>query len=234
MIANPKLLIVNENPATMEIEAQHLSMTGYDVDSLTDINTVMEQLEARRPNLVIIKLECAAMKGLDLLRDGKLPETLPVIVIADVDSTHDLGSHVLRSGVLCYLAHTPTPEYLWAQVHAILRFQAHIEDSITSLETSILTCGPLRLDQRAYRVFIGEKLIVLQPLQFELLAFLMQNARQRFTRSHLLEVVWGHRGFEEQTVTRCVSGIRAKLPEIRDLIRCKAGGYIFEEQVQFA
>lgn len=230
MITNPKLLIVNENPATMETESQHLSMNGYDVDSLTDISTVMEQLEVRQPNLMIIKLDCAAMKGLDLLRDKKLPGTLPVIVIADVDSTHDLGSYVLRSEALCYLAHTPTPEYLLAQIHAILRFQAHIEESIPSLEAPVLTCGPLRLDQRAYQVFVGEKPINLQPLQFKLLAFLMRNARQRFTRSHLLEVVWENRFFEEQTVTRCVSGIRAKLPEIRDMIRCKAGGYIFEDQ----
>jgi|GEM_PF-2816588 len=236
MMSKPKILIVNEDLAAIETEFRYLSMNGYEVDCWAVRNVTTEKLVARQPDFLIIKLDCAAMKGLELLQDKKWSERMPVIVIADFDQAHELGPTALRSGATYYFPYTPTPEYLVAQLYSILSFQSKIEAATTAVsssktELSTLTCGPIRLDQQAYQVFVNEKPVKLQPLQFKLLAFLMLNARQRFTRPYLLEVVWNNICLEEQSVTRCISDIRAKLPEMRNLIRCRAGGYVFEDKV---
>jgi len=226
MTTKPCILIVDDVQENPESKYGFLTDNGFAPIFSFDVNDAQIQIESRRPTLVIVHLKTPSMKGFDLLHSKKnIGDHTPVIVVADADTNNELGVFVLRNGATIYLNQSPQPEFLLAQLYSILALQSRTQ------EASLLIAGPLRLDQKAHQVFLGEKPIELQPLQYKLLSFLMFNARQRFTRLYLLEAVWGNINVQEGAVTKCVSDLRSKLPEIRSVIRCRGGGYIFDEKV---
>ena len=129
-----------------------------------------------------------------------------------------------------YLAKPYSPIELLARVKALLRraYEYHEAE-----KTAAVLGGPrLLLNPANHRVTLDEQEVSLSPIEYEILHVLVSNPGWVFTRSHLLEKVWGYDGESgEETVTVHVSNLRQKLgKDGGELIRTvRAVGYLYEE-----
>lgn len=235
---NPNILIMSEESRAVKEHLEILSANGYRANCATEMKKAQMQIEGGQISLTAIKLDRLSMWGLDLLLSNELPKHLPIIVIDNTPQEQDFSSIVLRGGATCCIPHMPSPEHLLAQIHSILTFQSQIESAVEAKcneadKNQILSYQALRVNQRSQQVYLGNQRVNMQPLQFRLLAFLMRNACQQFTRDALKMAVFGGEYVVDNAVTKCICGIRKQLPELRNVIVCRNGGYVFDERVTY-
>ncbi|MEP1112982.1 MAG: winged helix-turn-helix domain-containing protein, partial [Nitratireductor sp.] len=119
-----------------------------------------------------------------------------------------------------------TPEFI-ARVRALLR---RAKPEVLS---SVLKVGDIMLDREAHRVYRGKSEIRLGPTEFRLLEFLMQHPGRVFSRSQLLDNVWGETIYiDERTVDVHVGRLRkavnvGRLPDVIRTIR--GAGYAIKD-----
>jgi DNA-binding response OmpR family regulator len=126
---------------------------------------------------------------------------------------------------------------LTARIKALLR-RSNISraDDMTAIERTSTTAnaGNLKIDFNRYQVFIDDKPLNISHREFDLLAFLMRNRGQVFTRDQLLEKVWGYDyAGDTRTVDVHVRWLRKKIEDDpanpRWLVTVRGVGYKFLE-----
>ena len=150
---------------------------------------------------------------------------VPLVVLSAKSSLDD-KVHGLHSGADCYLAKP------FSVVELLANIQAQIRRTTMSVEPTVLNVEDLEIDMLARKVTRGGKVIDLPPLEYELLEYLVRNARRVVTRSMLMENVWEY-NFDPSTniVETRVCKLREKIdkPFERELIHTVRGiGYVLE------
>jgi two-component system phosphate regulon response regulator PhoB len=161
-----------------------LEADGYRVTSLADGEALLAMLSERPPDLVILALMLPGIQGLEVLRRLQERGRIPTIVVSSKGSETDriVG---LEMGADDYLAKPFSPRELLARAHAVLRRSEH------ECPCDTLEYNGFRMDLTCRDVFIGDELVDLTSLEFDLLAFLAGSPRQVFSRETLLDRVWG-------------------------------------------
>jgi len=130
----------------------------------------------------------------------------------------------LDGGADDYITKPFSPRELLSRINAVLRRAAPPSDEA-------LVAGDLRLDPVSHRVFVGDREIGLGPTEYRLLKFLMENANRVYSRTQLLDSVWGQNVYvEERTVDVHIRRLRKVLEEFKvdDYIQTVRGaGYRF-------
>jgi two-component system phosphate regulon response regulator PhoB len=118
---------------------------------------------------------------------------------------------------------------LLARIRAVMR-RAHGEDI-----EGIVELGGLRIDSAAHRVFAGEQPVQIGPTEYRLLHFFMTHPERVYTRSQLLDHVWGGGVYvEERTVDVHIRRLRQTLEPLgkEELVQTVRGaGYRFSTSV---
>jgi two-component system phosphate regulon response regulator PhoB len=167
----------------------------------------------RRPDLVIVDWMLPDMSGLELTRQLKRdPDTrdMPVIMLTARAAEGDkVGG--LESGADDYVTKPFSPRELVARIKAVLRRTAPGDAD------GLVRVDKLVLDPVAHRVTVGTDTVALGPTEFRLLAFMMAHPDRVFSRSQLLDRVWGGSAYpDERTVDVHIRRVRKAL---------EAGGY---------
>jgi DNA-binding response OmpR family regulator len=146
--------------------------------------------------------------GVDLLRDLRKNDPLPVIVISGRDSETDRVKG-LDVGADDYVTKPFSPREVVSRVASVLR------RADASPSRSMLRFGEIRIDINAHEVRKNEKPIPLTSKEFDLLVCLARQPRTVFSRLDLLNEVWASKGQEcsEATVTEHVRRLRMKLED---------------------
>ena len=189
-MANPTILVVEDEPDIRKLIQYNLVQERYKVIEAEDCEQALKLLQRARPNLVILDLMLPGMSGMELcklLRDRQDTARLPILMLTAKAGEADkvIG---LEMGADDYLAKPFSPREMVARVRAILRRaeSAAAADGPPSYER-----GPLRIDFTNYEVFARGKIIKLTLKEFELLRFLAQNPNRVLSRDQLLDRVWG-------------------------------------------
>jgi phosphate regulon transcriptional regulator PhoB len=189
-MANPTILVVEDEPDIRKLLQYNLVQERYKVIEAEDSEQALKLLQRARPNLIILDLMLPGMSGMELcklLRDRQDTAHLPILMLTAKAGEADkvIG---LEMGADDYLAKPFSPREMVARVRAILRRaeSAAAADSPPSYEK-----GPLRIDFTSYEVFARGKTIKLTLKEFELLRFLAQNPNRVLSRDQLLDRVWG-------------------------------------------
>jgi two-component system phosphate regulon response regulator PhoB len=168
------------------------------------------------------------VSGIELCRRLRVrPETerLPIIMLTarGEESERVRG---LATGADDYVVKPFSTPELMARVKAMLR---RAKPEVLS---SILRCGSIELDRENHRVHLKSREIRLGPTEFRLLEFLMSSPGRVFSRSQLLDGVWGYDIYvDERTVDVHIGRLRKALNK-QDVIRTVRGaGYSMEVQV---
>jgi len=174
-------------------------------------------------DVIILDRMMPRLDGLSVLKEIRTSgHETPVLVLSALGEVDDRVEG-LRSGGDDYL----TKPYAFSELLA--RVEILAKRTGTSETQTVLKVGELELDQLAREVKRAGQKILLQPREFRLLAYLMQNAGQVVTRTMLLEKVWDYH-FDPQTnvIDVHISRLRGKIDKDFDeqmLLTIRGAGY---------
>jgi len=204
----PTILVVEDEPAILELLTVNLVDAGYEVKGVPDAETAQEDLKATLPDLVLLDWMLPGQSGLALakqLRSDARTRELPIIMVT---ARSDEGDKIagLEAWVDDYVTKPFSPRELKARIKAVLRRRA------PEAVQERVSVGSLALDPTVHRVTVGEREVHLGPTEFRLLHFLLARPERVFTRRQLLDQVWGdHVYIEERTVDVHVRRLRVAL-----------------------
>jgi two-component system, OmpR family, phosphate regulon response regulator PhoB len=202
------ILVVEDEPAILELITVNLADAGYDVQGVPDAETARTKLDAALPALVLLDWMLPGQSGLALAKqlraDGRTKDLPIIMVTARADEADRVAG--LEAWVDDYVTKPFSPRELKARIKAVLRRRAP-----ESLDEP-LSAGALQLDPSTHRVTAAGRPVPLGPTEFRLLRFLLARPERVHSRSRLLDQVWGDRAdVEERTVDVHIRRLRAAL-----------------------
>lgn len=184
-MSNPLVLIVDDEVGVRELLTDALSLGGFETLEAKDGMSALTLIRKHKPDLLIIDINMPVMDGFELLeRVRSSKNQVPAIMLTARKDRTDV-SRGLRLGADDYVTKPFGLEELLLRVRAILRRSQPVTE-----EFSILTCGPISLNEETYEVFLDEERVELSKTEFRLLQHLLQNKGRVLTKSSLLSAVW--------------------------------------------
>jgi two-component system phosphate regulon response regulator PhoB len=225
-----KILIIEDEQPIREMIAFHLSRAGYEVFEAEDCRTARRLLADENPDLALIDWMLPDMSGLELtrmLKRDEAHEDLSIIMLTARAEERDKISG-LDGGADDYVTKPFSPCELIARIQAVLR-----RKSIPSKE--LQRAGVLELDGPGHRVSASGVELKLGPTEYRLLEYLMTHPDRVYSRSQLLDRVWGANVYvEERTVDVHVRRLRMALTGTtaeQYVQTVRSAGYRFSTQV---
>lgn len=224
----PRIAVVEDEEALGVLLRYNLESEGYEVDHITRGDEAEIRLRERVPDLLLLDWMLPGVSGIELcrrLRQRPETERLPIIMLTarGEESERVRG---LATGADDYVVKPFSTPELMARIKAMLR---RAKPEVLS---SVLKCGDIELDRETHRVHRKGKEVRLGPTEFRLLEFLMSTPGRVYSRSQLLDGVWGHDIYvDERTVDVHVGRLRKALnfSSMSDVIRTVRGaGYSIE------
>jgi two-component system phosphate regulon response regulator PhoB len=198
------VLIVEDDPGIQDMLKYSLSAEGYTLYHAYTVKEGWEIIEKKAIDLVLLDWMLPDNSGIDLLhRIRKYHSMLPVIMVTAKTEEEDriLGLDV---GADDYVTKPFSVRELNSRIQALLRRAMPDEQPIQ--------IGELYLDPTSHRVKVSEKALDLSPTEFRLLHYFMSHTDRVFTRSQLLDQVWGSQVYvEERTVDVHIRRLRKQL-----------------------
>lgn len=184
-MTKPLILIVDDEVGVRELLTDALSLGGYDTLEAKDGMSALTLIRKQKPDLLIIDINMPIMDGFELLeRVRESKNQVPAIMLTARKDRADV-SRGLRLGADDYVTKPFGLEELLLRVQAVLR-----RSNPVTGEFSVLTCGPISLNEETYEVYLDDTLVELSKTEFRLLQYLLQNKGRVLTKSSLLSAVW--------------------------------------------
>jgi len=204
----PSILVVEDEPAILELLKVNLADAGYAVTGAEDAESARETLKEALPDLLLLDWMLPGQSGLAFakqLRSDPRTRELPIIMVTARSEEADKVAG-LEAWVDDYVTKPFSPRELKARIKSVLRRRA------PEAAQDVLEAGPLKLDPSTHRVTVGEREVPIGPTEFKLLRFLLARPERVHTRTHLLDQVWGdHVYIEERTIDVHIRRLRLSL-----------------------
>ncbi|MDQ6893508.1 MAG: response regulator transcription factor [Acidobacteriota bacterium] len=226
-----RILVIEDDRDIGRLLEIHLRDAGWEVDASTDGRDGLDRGLAGGYDLVVLDLTLPRLGGLEVCRRlREQPAWVPILMLTARSSEVDrvLG---LETGADDYLTKPFSVRELVARVRAIFR---RVEATKGESQTHTLTAGDLTINSEKRRVMLAQEEVELTAREFDLLAHFAQHPGRVYTRTELLDAVWGygHEGYSH-TVNSHINRLRAKIekdPSRPQYIRTVWGvGYKFRE-----
>ncbi|MEO3810396.1 response regulator transcription factor [Sphaerisporangium sp. B11E5] len=202
-----RILVVDDDPTVAEVVVKYLERDGHKVESVGDGAEALRRALADPPDLLVLDLMLPGMDGLQVCK--KLRERWPVPVIMLTALGEEMDRVVgLETGADDYVTKPFSPRELALRVQSVLR---RARGALVTTGTGVLRDADLVVDVGAHEVRLGGHEITLTAREYDLLAHLMRNPRQAFSRAALLNQVWGWSFGDSSTVTVHVRRLREKI-----------------------
>ena len=218
----PRVLVVEDDDDIAFVLQRMLRTEGYEVRVAGDGEAAMTDARAYVPDLVILDLGLPKLDGIDVARELRGRDDVPILVLTARDAV-DSRVEGLDAGADDYLVKPFERQELLARLRALLRRRP-------PRGSAPLAVGDLILNPDTHEVARAERSIDLTQREFELLEYLMRNERIVISRQRLLDEVWGYDPFSmTNTIEVFVSNLRRKLEaggEPRLLHTIRGAGYV--------
>ena len=225
------ILIVEDEQPIREMVMFALAGAGYEVREAADSRQAQGMIAERLPDLVLLDWMLPGISGIDFarrLKKEELTRELPVIMLTARAEEEDTIQG-LESGADDYITKPFPPRELVARIRAVLRRGG------PASENEILRANGLSLDLASHRVSAGETLLEMGPTEYRLLEFFMSHPERVYSRSQLLDRVWGSNVYvEERTVDVHIRRLRKALePHGHDALiqTVRGAGYRFSTRI---
>lgn len=225
-----RILIVEDEAPIRDMVAFALRKADMEPIHAIDATEAMTKLVDTPPDLVLLDWMLPGLSGLNFvrqLRRDSATATLPVIMLTargeEIDRVNGF-----EAGIDDYVVKPFSTRELIGRIRAVLR-RAQGDDG-----TGSISVGPLRIDVPAHRVYVGHEEIETSPTEYRLLHFFLSHPNRVYTRTQLLDSVWGGNVYvEERSVDVHIRRLRKLLEPhgLADMIRTVRGtGYRFSAQ----
>ena len=224
----PPILIVEDEPSIVELVSFTLRAAGWETIAVNTGAEAWEAIQHRAPHLILLDWMLPDQSGLKLLsriRGDRQFNEIPVIMLTAKTMEEDKIAG-LDHGADDYITKPFSPRELTARIKALLRRKTP-EHAQTMMKAGAVTLDPISCS-----VTLSEQKIDIGHAEFKLLKFFLAHPDRVFSRSQLLDKVWGdHAVIEERTVDVHVLRLRKALKEAEHLIRTvRSVGYMLSEK----
>jgi DNA-binding response OmpR family regulator len=218
------MLLVEDEKGVANFIKKGLEEEHYTIDHAVDAEEGLSFVSSNQYDLIILDIMLPGMSGIDLCREiRKKGVQSPVMMLTARDTIDDKVTG-LDSGADDYMTKPFSFDEFLARVRALLRRK---QDKLTEL-----THGDLKIDTLAHRAFVSDKEVMLRPMEYAILVYLLRNRGRVLSRTQILENIWGY-DFNPNTniVDVHIKSLREKLDEanVTNLIRSVRGvGYMID------
>lgn len=229
-MTNKTVLIVDDEAPIREMIAVALQMAGYQCLEAENAQIAHALVVDHQPDIILLDWMMPDVSGIELARRLKREPAsadIPIIMLT-ARSEEDNKVQGLEAGADDYITKPFSPRELIARLKAVLRRTATV-----GIDAAIEVEG-LRLDPSSQRVTSDDVALEIGPTEFRLLQFFMTHPERAYSRSQLLDQVWGGNVYiEERTVDVHIRRLRLNLgAKHKHLVQTVRGtGYRFSTKV---
>ena len=203
-----KILIVEDEAAIREMLGYTLMKEGYVCQEAADVEQARAIVLKDRPDLILLDWMLPGVSGIDFarrLRSDTDTRNIPIIMLT-AKGEEDDKIRGLDTGVDDYITKPFSTKELLARLRAVMRRYSN------EGQLGIIEIDGLVLDPETYRVTARGNIIEISPTEFKLLHFFITHPERVYSRSQLLDHVWGQNVYvEERTVDVHIRRLRKTL-----------------------
>jgi two-component system OmpR family response regulator len=203
-----RVLVVDDEPNLAELLTSALRYEGWDVSTALDGQTAIKLARENEPDVVVLDIMLPDLDGISVLR--RIRQTapyLPVLFLTARDAVEDRVAG-LTAGGDDYVTKPFSLEEVVARIRALLRRSG----AATAQRDSTITVGDLVMDEDAHEVLRAGQEVHLTATEFELLRYLMRNAKRVLSKAQILDRVWQYDfGGQANIVELYISYLRRKI-----------------------
>ncbi|MDO9106198.1 MAG: phosphate regulon transcriptional regulator PhoB [Methylovulum sp.] len=221
------ILVVEDEDAIRGMLMMVLEQAGFKSIATSDAEEAQKALDDSSPDLILLDWMLPGISGVEWARRLKkepVYRDLPIIVLTARGEEED-KVRGLEIGADDYITKPFSPKELVARIRAVLRRSGKIQG------LAQIALGDLVLDTEQHRLSIGDKQLEVSPTEFRLMQFFMTHPDKVYSRTQLLDQVWGRSVYiEERTIDVHIRRLRKILSEHgrEDLVQTVRGfGYRF-------
>jgi two-component system, OmpR family, KDP operon response regulator KdpE len=205
---SPVIIVIEDDPPIRRFLRTGLSTQGFTVfESETGKQGIIE-VEIRKPDLLILDLGLPDMDGVDVIKSVRTWSAIPIIILS-ARSSEQHKIDALDAGADDYLTKPFGFGELLARIRVALRHAIQPQEHI---QAGVFITANLKVDLHKRVVSLDEQEIHLTPIQYRLLAVLVQHAGRVLTHQQILKEVWGPSYSENAHYLRIyMSQLRQKL-----------------------
>jgi two-component system, OmpR family, response regulator MprA len=217
------VLVVDDDRLLVPLLERGLRYEGFEVQCAADAAEAIRAASTRSPDLVLLDIGLPDRDGFAVLRELRLHHDVPVVMLTARDEVCDKVD-ALDGGADDYVAKPFAFDELVARMRAVLRRRA--ADALDHIGYDDLHC-----DLATRQVARNGRRIELTAIEFELLTFLVRNARRVHSRDALLRAVWGYESSVDSNVVDVHIGhLRRKLGEPQLIHTVRGVGFLLRSQ----
>lgn len=180
-----RVLVVDDEEWVCDLVGRYLRQAGYEVATAMDGAKAIAKFESFRPDLVILDWMLPGIDGLNVAEQIRAQSSTPIIMLtARADEMDRIEG--LDAGVDDYVVKPFSARELEVRVRAVLRRAGG-----GATKQTLYEFGDIRLDTARHEVKVSGEEVDLTPMEFDLLAFLLEHPGNVFTRLELLEALRG-------------------------------------------
>ena len=226
----PTILIVEDDTKIAALLADYMNAAGWQTRRVADGRSALDAIRGGGVDLMLLDLMLPELDGIGVCREVRAFSQVPIIMLtARVDEIDRLLG--LDSGADDYVCKPFSPREVVARVRVHLRRSGAAAGASASgsASTPAASAPPFQIDRAGMRVLHNGAALALTPLEFRLLAELIDNPSRVYTRQQLLDFAHqDQRDISDRTVDSHIKNIRRKLPDSECLQSVYGVGYRFE------
>lgn len=221
------VLVVDDEPVLAEMVSMALRYEGWNIATAGDGSSAIATARAERPDVVVLDVMLPDMSGLDVLQKLRQENPrLPVLLLTAKDAVEDRIAG-LTAGGDDYVTKPFSIEEVVLRLRALLR-----RTGVTTVDSGArLVVGDLVLDEDSHEVTRAGEPISLTSTEFELLRFMMRNAKRVLSKAQILDRVWSYDfGGRSNIVELYISYLRKKIDNGREpmIHTLRGAGYVLK------
>lgn len=209
MNSKRKVLIIEDEHDISRILRDYLMKNGYEAAVAATGEDGLQIMELLQPDYIILDIMLPDQDGIDVCREIRRRNNIPILILSargsDTDKVLGLGF-----GADDYMSKPFSLSELLARINAHFRRY----DSLNTVQdhSHLLRFANLEIDKKAYKVTVNSNEVSLSAKEFQLLYYLASNKNQVFSKSQLLDAIWGFDAYgDENTVTVYIRRLREKI-----------------------
>ena len=221
-MSNFNILVVEDEDAIRGMLMMVLEQAGFMPIAAADAEDAQKILDDKLPDLILLDWMLPGMSGAEWARRLKkeaLYQEIPIILLTARGEEED-KVRGLEIGADDYMTKPFSPKELVARIRAVLRRSGKTQGQPQ------IVMGDLILDTEQHRLSINDKPVEVSPTEFRLMHFFMTHPNKVYSRSQLLDQVWGRSVYiEERTIDVHIRRLRKILEEFgrEDIVQTVRG-----------
>ncbi|MGX9135808.1 response regulator transcription factor [Rummeliibacillus sp. JY-2-4R] len=208
-----KILIVEDDIEIAMLEKDYLEISDFETDIEQDGNTVLQALNQKQYDLIILDIMLPGKSGYELCKEIREVSEIPILMVTAKTESIDV-IRGLGLGADDYILKPFDPAELVARVKAHLERFKRLTQHTNTKSDEVIEIGHMKILKKSWKIYIDEKEIKFPNKEFEVLVYLAENANIVLSKEQIFEKIWGYNYTgDSSTVTVHINRIREKIEE---------------------